>query len=66
MYYLQNMNTHTLLSLFLIISFLTGLSMLFKNNNHNHEKDLKRLDFEVKAIELGYGSYSNGVFQWKK
>lgn len=40
--------------------------MLFKNNNHNHEKDLKRLDFEVKAIELGYGSYSNGVFQWKK
>lgn len=55
-----------LLSFVLILSFFTGLSMLFIHNNRNHEKELKRLDFEVKAIELGYGFYTNGVFHWKK
>jgi len=51
--------------IFLMICFLSGIFIFVKNINHNHEMELKTLDFEKEAIERGYGCYTNGVFYWK-
>ena len=55
-----------LLSFFLIVSFLVGLSIFYDNLKFNQQTSMKKMDFEIQAIELGYGVYSNGLFQWKK
>ena len=60
------LGTDKLLSFFLIISFLTGLSMFYVALKFDQQKSMKKLDFEIQAIELGYAVYSTGVFQWKK